>query len=93
MLKRFDGFCLVSRAFQVRLPTINSDWLVTATVFVFGAVIVFKFGQVLHQRIGHSSPTRRRHGRFVLRWMLVGWLAGAALRLCLTKDGVYRKNQ
>jgi len=37
---------------------------------------VVGFGRLLLRAIGKSSPVRRRHGQFVLAWMLGGWIVG-----------------
>ena len=40
---------------------------------------ILGIGLQLLRAIGRSSPARRRHGRFVLGWMLAGWLIGGAV--------------
>ena len=56
-----------------------------ATILLFAALIL-GVGLVLLRAIGKSSPARRRHGQFVLDWMLAGWHLGGAFGIC-TLDG------
>src|SRR5207244_10372711 len=77
----------------MRLPVISTEWLTAAVTFLVFAGVILLAGRGLLQAIGRSSPARRRHGRFVLGWMLAGWLVGAAVRLCLSEDGVYRPDK
>ena len=35
--------------------------------------------------IGRKSPTRRRHGKYVLGWMFAGWLACAIYMICTSR--------
>jgi hypothetical protein len=50
-------------------------------------------GLVLLRAIGKSSPARRRHGKFVLGWMLGGWLVGAAIGVCIIDNQSYYRNE
>lgn len=55
---------------------------------IVGAGVVFLLvGLVLLYLIGRSSPTRRRHGVYVVVWMIAGWLA-AGLASVPYLDGV-----
>ena len=42
------------------------------------AALILGVGLLLLRAIGKSSPARRRHGQFVLGWMLAGWQIGGA---------------
>ena len=55
---------------------------------IVGAAVVFLLvGLALLYLIGRSSPTRRRHGTYVVVWMIAGWLAAGLASLPFL-DGV-----
>jgi len=54
---------------------------------------VWSVGLALLRAIGKSSPARRRHGRFVLGWMLAGWLVGGAIGVWTLDNVRYLPNE
>ena len=55
---------------------------------IVGAAVVFLLvGLALLYLIGRSSPKRRRHGTYVVVWMIAGWLAAGLASLPFL-DGV-----
>ena len=55
---------------------------------IVGAAVVFLLvGLALLHLIGRSSPKRRRHGTYVVVWMIAGWLAAGLASLPFL-DGV-----
>lgn len=65
------------------------DRLQPATAILFFAGLILWIGLVLLRAIGKSSPARLRHGRFVLGWMLAGWLLGGAYGLYIVTNDRY----
>ena len=59
-------------------PITLADRFQQAAILLSLAGLVFGVGLVLLRAIGRSAPARRRHGRFVLGWMLAGWIVGGA---------------
>ena len=76
------------------LPPITlADRLVQAGVILTVAGLVLGVGVVVFRVIGKSSPTRRRHGRFVLGWMVAGWVVGGAVGVYLLDNVRYYPNE
>lgn len=73
----------------MRPPITILDRLQQASVLLLFAGLVLWVGLVLLRAIGKSSAARRRHGKFVLGWMLAGWLAGAAVGVCIIDNARY----
>jgi hypothetical protein len=65
------------------------DRLEPAMAILFFAGLILWIGLVLLRAIGKSSAARLRHGRFVLGWMLAGWLAGGAYGLYIRIEDRY----
>jgi hypothetical protein len=57
------------------------------------AGLIFLIGLVLLRAIGKSSPSRLRHGKFVLSWMLGGWLVGSAVGVSILDNQSYFPNE
>jgi hypothetical protein len=55
-------------------------------LFCLWPAIVITVGVVLLRLIGKNSPPRRRQGRYVLGWMVFGWLVGACAGIWTTTD-------
>jgi hypothetical protein len=53
------------------------------------AGLVLWVGLLLLRAIGKRSPVRRQHGRFVLGWMLAGWLVGGAIGVSILDNVIY----
>ena len=51
------------------------------------AIIIF-VGVLLLRWIGRNSPSRKRHGRYVLGWMVLGFLAGGCAGLWIINEAV-----
>ena len=60
-----------------------------ATILLFAALIL-GVGLILSRAIGKSSPARRRHGQFVLGWMLAGWQIGGAYGVSILDGASYQ---
>ena len=73
----------------MRPPITFLDRAQQAGVLLLFAGLVLWVGLVLLRAIGKSSPARRRHGKFVLGWMLGGWLVGTAVGVCLLDNDRY----
>lgn len=73
----------------IRPPVTLGDRVQVAIGLLAFAGFVLWVGLVLLRSIGRSSPTRRRHGQFVLGWMLAGWLVGSAFGVCLVDNHHY----
>ena len=63
----------------MRPPITLMDRLQSGMSILLLSGVVLGIGLMLLRAIGRSSPARRRHGRFVLGWMLAGWLIGGAV--------------
>jgi hypothetical protein len=46
-----------------------------AAGIVGGGLVALCFGLLLLYSIGRTSPQRRRHGKYVLAWMVIGWIS------------------
>jgi prolipoprotein diacylglyceryltransferase len=77
----------------VRPPITLLDRLHQAGVLLLFAGLILWIGLALLRSIGKSSPTRHRHGKFVLTWMLGGWLIGAAVGVCIIDNDHYYPNE
>ena len=55
----------------------------------YSSWLELSIGLALLRAIGRSSAARRRHGWFVLGWMLAGFLIGGAYGVCLIDNNVY----
>ena len=53
------------------------------------AALILGVGLPVLRAIGKSSPARRRHGQFVLGWMLAGWLIGGAYGVYLVDNSTH----
>lgn len=73
----------------MRPPITWADRLQSAGSLLLLAGLVLWIGLVLLRAIGRSSPARRQHGRFVLGWMLAGWLVGGAYGVYLIDNDRY----
>ena len=73
----------------MRPPITLLDRFQQAGILLLCAGLVLWIGLVLLRAISKSSPARRRHGRFVLGWMLAGWLVGAAIGVCIIDNDRY----
>jgi len=65
------------------------DRLQPAIAILIFAGLILWIGLVLLRAIGKSSAAHLRHGRFVLGWMLAGWLAGGAYGLYIRTEDRY----
>lgn len=65
------------------------DRLQPASAFLFFTGLILWIGLGLLRAIGKSSPARLRHGRFVLGWMLAGWVLGGAYGLYIRIEDRY----
>jgi hypothetical protein len=52
---------------------------------LLGAVIMFWIGWELLYVIGRKSPTRRRHGKYVLGWMFASFLIVASITVFMAR--------
>ena len=77
----------------MRPPITIADRLQEAGSLLLLAGLVLGVGLALLGAIGRSSPVRRRHGRFVLGWMLAGWLSGGAIGVCMIDNVVYYRGE
>jgi len=59
-----------------------------ATILLLAALIL-GVGLLLLRAIGKSSLARRRHGQYVLGWMLAGWQIGGAYGVYLLDSSHY----
>jgi len=50
-------------------------------------VVILCIGLALLYAIGRSSPQRRRHGKYVVAWMVIGWIAAGLVGVSYL-DGV-----
>ena len=73
----------------MRPPLTLMDRFQQAGVLLLFAGLVLWIGLALLRSIGKSSPTRKRHGKFVLGWMLGGWVVGGAYGVCLIDNDRY----
>jgi hypothetical protein len=76
------------------LPPITLlDRLQQLGLLLFVALLIFVVGVAILKAIGQSSPTKLRHGKYVLGWMLAGWLAGSAFGVCLIDNQEYHPTE
>ncbi len=68
-------------------PITSAGLLYRAGRIVGVAVVLLVVGLELLYLIGRSSPARRRHGTYVVLWMIGGWLAAGLASLPFL-DGV-----
>ena len=73
----------------MRPPITLTVRLVSAGYLLLLAGFVLWIGLRLLGAIGKSSPSRRRHGKFVLGWMLAGWLVGGAIGVYILDGNHY----
>jgi hypothetical protein len=57
------------------------------------AGLILWIGFSLLRAIGKSSPARRRRGKFVLAWLVGGWLVGSAIGVCVIDNQNYYRNE
>ena len=72
---------------KIHGPITSAVRLYLAGRIVGAAVVFLLVGLALLYLIGRSSPTRRRHGTYVVVWMIGGWLAAGLASLPFL-DGV-----
>jgi hypothetical protein len=53
---------------------------------VFWLAIIIVVGVLLLRWIGRNSPSRKQHGRYVLGWMVLGWVAGGCAGLWIIES-------
>jgi hypothetical protein len=72
---------------KIHGPITSAVRLYLAGRIVGAAVVFLLVGLALLYVIGRSSPKRRRHGTYVVVWMIGGWLAAGLASLPFL-DGV-----
>lgn len=77
----------------MRTPITLLDRLQQAGILLLFAGLVLWVGLLLLRAIGRSSPARYRHGKFVLAWMVGGWLVGAAIGVWIIDNDHYYPNE
>lgn len=76
----------------MRPPLTLIDRLQQAGILLLMAGVILWIGLALLRPIGRSSPARRRHGKYVLGWMLAGWLGGAGYGVCIIDNQSFYAN-
>jgi hypothetical protein len=56
---------------------------------ISAAGLILLIGLGLLKVIGKSSITRRRHGKFVLSWVIAGWLLGGMIGVSIADNAGY----
>ncbi len=74
-------------------PITFPERLEAGAILLVVAALIFGVGWVLLNAIGKKSPARRRHGKFVLAWVLAGWLVGAAVGVSLLDGSRYVRGE